>query len=694
MTSSDKTLVAPIAPQKDHIHEWHGTQLPDPWHWLKDPEYPVVKDEEVLNYLKAENQHFESYLSDKKQDVDSLFAELKARIKEDDASVPVQKGGFLYHWAYCAGNQYRQWFRTPVSGGEAQLILDENERAAGVESYSLHDLRVSPCERRLGWLEDNDGSERCKIYVQDLATGAMLGEPITNAARKVVWVEGGKKPSSQFLYIELNENQQPYRVRLHTIGGNAENDPIIYENDDPGFFVSVYKTQSRQWIALLRADHETCEIFIVPADQPEAEPICVAPRRQGHEYLLDHANGHFYIRTNRNHRNFEIAKAPENACGEEHWQIVLAGSDQHYFTGLSCFKDFMVVEERQNGLDQIMIVDYDGSQHRVPFDEASYCASLGAVEEFDVTTIRLSYESMVTPKSVYDYHVDSRQLTLLKQQEIPSGYTVDDYQAERLMVPVRDGALVPVSLVYKKGLKKDGQAPLHLYGYGAYGLGMPPYFSTARISLLDRGFVYAIAHIRGGDEMGRHWYEDYKGSKRTHTFHDFIDVADHLVAAGYSRIGHLSTSGGSAGGSLMGYIANDRPELWRALVAHVPFVDILNTMLDDQLPLTPMEWPEWGNPIKDVEAFQNIHSYCPYYNVQAQDYPPMLVTAGLNDPRVTYWEPAKWVAKLRDKKTDNNPLYLKTNMGSGHQGKSGRYDSLIEVAEEYVFILDQFGIAV
>ena len=429
----------------------------------------------------------------------------------------------------------------------------------------------------------------------------------------------------------------------------------------------------------------------MPFDNPTSTLTIVAPRKEGHQYELTQAGDFYYIRTNDKHKNFRIVRTEKLKPTQENWVEIVRSSDNSYIRNISGFKDFLAIEERENGLDQISILGLDGSKFYIPFPEQAYDASLGNVAKFDSKTIRINYQSMVTPKTVYDFNIDDKNLITLKVQDIPSGYNANEYTTERLLAPARDGVLVPVSIVYKKDFKKNGQGKLHLYGYGAYGIGMSPSFSTARISLLDRGFAYAIAHIRGGDEMGYSWYEDGKLEKRENTFHDFLDVANYLVENNFCTKGNISTSGGSAGGSLMGYILNAEPDMWRAVVAHVPFVDILNTMLDDTLPLTPIEWPEWGNPITDKKVFDHILSYSPYDQVSHQNYPPILVTAGLNDPRVTYWEPTKWVAKLREYKTDNNILLLKTNMGAGHGGKSGRYDSLYEIAEEYTFILNTFG---
>ena len=436
----------------------------------------------------------------------------------------------------------------------------------------------------------------------------------------------------------------------------------------------------------------TSELYVFPASEDGGDLTLVAKRRDGHQYDLDHAGGHFYIRTNDDHVNFRVVRALENSPAEENWSEVIGGKDSDYIRGLTAFKDFLTIQQRVDGVDQIRIRNYDGDEHFVKFPESVYAADLGDTPEFDTTTVRINYESMITPDTVFDYKVETFELITRKVQEIPSGYDKAQYQTIRLMAPARDGVKVPVTLLYKKGLELNGKNPLHLYAYGAYGFGMPPVFIPNALSLVDRGFVYAIAHVRGGDEMGFQWYLDGKLEKRPNSFNDFIDVAKFLVAEKYTIEGNISIEGRSAGGEMMGAVINQAPELWRAALVGVPFVDVLNTMLNDALPLTPPEWPEWGNPITDKAAFELIRSYSPYDNIEAKNYPAQYVSGGLNDPRVTYWEPAKWTAKMRKLKTDDNPFVMKINMGAGHSGKTGRFTHLKERAEEYAFLLAQFGL--
>ena len=678
---------APVARRKPHSFTRHGVTVEDPWAWLKDPGYPEVKDPEILGYLDAENAYFEAAMSPRAALVETLFEELKGRVKQDDASVPATDGDWLYWWAFRPGEQYRRWYRKPVKGGADELLLDEPALAEGKDYFRLGAMDVSPDGRLLAYSIDDNGSERFTARIRDLSTGALLPDVIPGTLGPLLWTADSKG----LLYGLVNENWRIDVAKLHRVGAPVHEDAELYRERDEGFQVRLSRTQSRRFLILSTGDHVTTEVRLLPADDPAAAPLLVSPRQPGREYEVEEHDGALPIRANDTHPNFRIVSASLDAPGE--WSEVIAASDHFYIRGLTAFSDFYVVSGREDGLDQILLRDYAGGQKRIDFPEASYAAGLGSNAEYAVAKLRLSYQSMVTPPTVYDYHLATGRLETLKVQEIPSGYDASRYATERLTITARDGTKVPVSIVYTRGFAKDGSGPLHLYGYGAYGLAIPPGFSTNRLSLLDRGFAYAIAHIRGGDDLGYRWYLDGKLEKRTNTFNDFVDVAKGLIEAGYARPGRISISGGSAGGELVGAVMNQAPELWGAAVAHVPFVDVLNTMLDESLPLTPGEWPEWGNPITDPEAFALIRGYSPYDNVEARAYPPLLITAGLNDPRVTYWEPAKWAAKLRATKTDANILLLKTNMGAGHGGKSGRFEHLREDAEEQAFILWQLGLA-
>ena len=674
----------PVAEQRPHSFERHGHTVADPYAWMRDAGYPEVTDADVLSYLKAENAYFEGWKAPHQQLVDELFEEMKGRIKEDESSVPIRDGDWLYWWAFKPGAQYRHWYRKPVAGGDDQLIFDEPAAAEGKDYFRLGALEVSPDGKLLATMIDDNGSERFTLRIRDLATGEDL-ETITEVGiGSPVWTSD----SAGLVFTEVNEQWRSYRARFHRLGTPVEEDRTLYEEtEDLGFSVGIDDSQDRSLIFISTGDNTTTEVRFVPAGDPLSEPVLIAARKQGHEYSPDAAHGKLWIVTNDSHVNFRLAEADIADPGA--WRTVIPGSDRVYLTGHAAYRDHLALSRRVDGLDQPTLRTYDGKETRLPFDEASYSAGFAGNPEFAPEAYRVGYSSMVRPQTVYDYHPETGELETLKVQEIPSGYDPAKYRTERLMITGRDGTQVPVSVVYPAGFEKNGEGKLFLYAYGAYGISIPPGFSTARISLLDRGWAFAIAHIRGGDDLGYNWFLDGKLDKRNNTFNDFVDVARGLIDAKFTKAGRIAINGGSAGGELMGVVANSDPDLWGAVVADVPFVDVLNTMLDDTLPLTPGEWPEWGNPITDSKAFELIRSYSPYDNVKAQDYPPMLITGGLNDPRVTYWEPAKWAARLRATKTDDNLLLLKINMGAGHGGKSGRWEHLKEIAETYAFVLTQ-----
>ena len=676
----------PVAPKIPHVETHHGISVTDDYAWLRDPGYPEVTNKAVLAHLEAENAWFESRMNPHQGLIDSLFTEMRARIKEADKSVPQKDGDWLYWIEFEEGAEYKKWWRKPVSGGEDELILDEVALAEGLEYFRLGALSVSKNGHLLAYAVDDNGSERFTARIKDLTTGEHLPDEIPGTLSALVWCADDRA----IVYSLANEQWRTDNARLHWLGQPIDQDVELYHEDDEGFRVGSGLSANEEWLVISASDHETSEVRLVPAADPLAAPILVRPRKKGVEYDVDLHGETLFIHTDDTHENFRLATASLANPGE--WSTLIEGSDDFYLTGVDLFKDFYVIEGRRAGLDQIEVRYYDDSARIEPivFPEASYSAGLGDNLEWDMSVLRLSYESMVSPSTVYDYSVAERTMQVLKVQEIPSGYDAALYATERLEIPARDGTLIPVSVVMRRDRAAGG--PLHLYGYGAYGISIDPGFSTTRLSLVDRGFAYAIAHIRGGDDLGRAWYKAGKLERRTNTFNDFVDVAKGLVERGYTAPGRISISGGSAGGELMGAVVNSDPDLWGAVVAHVPFVDVLATMLDESLPLTPGEWPEWGNPIEDKAAFELIRSYSPYDQVSAQDYPPIMVTAGLNDPRVTYWEPAKWVAKLRELKTDHNELILKTNMGAGHGGKSGRFESLKETAEEFAFVLWQLGL--
>ena len=689
----------PVAAKRPHSYTYHGITIEDPYDWLYDKSYPVVDDEEVLAHVKAENAYFEAHMAAQVPFTEELFTEMRARIKEDDSTVPQKDGDYIYWSEFEEGAQYRKHYRAPAVGdmadaAKAELLIDENQLAEGLEYFRLGAASISQNGRYLAYSTDTNGSERYTARIKDLQTGEHLPDVLENLRGDLVWVAG----DTALVYGPSTEEWRTLEAKLHVIGTPVESDVTLYKEDDQSFGVGTGLTAQEDWLIIATGDNETSEVRLVPAANPTATPILVKARKKGVEYSVDVRDGELWVWTNDDHINFRLAKAKLETPGD--WQTVIAGSDDFYLTGFDLFKDFFVTEGRLAGLDQIQLRQYADPAKITPitFAEASYTAGLSNNPEYDMTKLRLSYQSMVTPGTVLDYDVTTGGLETLKTQEIPSGYDASLYVTERVSIPARDGTMVPVSIVMRKdrasilakaGIK--GPGPLHLYAYGAYGYAIPPGFSTTRLSLVDRGFAYAIAHIRGGDDLGRRWYLQGKMFERTNTFNDFVDAGRGLIAKGYTAQGMVTASGGSAGGELMGAIINQDPKQYGAIVAHVPFVDVLGTMLNEKLPLTPGEWQEWGNPIESKEAFAYILSYSPYDQVVAKDYPPMLVTAGLNDPRVTYWEPAKWVAKLREVKTDDNLLLLKTNMGAGHGGQSGRWNSLKETAEEFAFILWQMG---
>ena len=676
---------APRAEQRPYSYERHGVRVEDPYAWLRDKGYPKVDDADVLAYLKAENAYFDAAMKPHAKLVETLFQEMKGRIKEDDASVPLRDGDYLYWSAFKTGTQYRLWYRKLVAGGADQLLFDENAEAKGKDYFRLGAFSVSPDGSRLATLVDDDGSERFKLVVRDLATGKTLETVTEVGIGSPVWTSD----SRGLVFTEVNDQWRSYRARYHRLGlPLAETKTLYEEKDDIAFSVGVDRTTDRSLIVISSGNNSSNEVRFVPADRPDAALVLISPRKTDRQYEVDAAHGKLWILTNDDHVNFRVATA--DPAKSSVWTTLIPGSDRTYLRGVSSHRDHLLVTSRVDGLDQLVLRDYaSGAEERVPFAEASYNASFAGNPEYAPAAYRVAYSSMVTPATIYDYHSADDRLESLKVQEIPSGYDRSKYVTERLMIPARDGKQVPVSIVRLKDSPKNGSGKLFLYGYGAYGYAIPPSFSTGRLSLVDRGYAYAIAHIRGGDDLGYQWFLDGKLKARTNSFNDFVDVARGLVSAGYAKPGRIAAQGGSAGGELMGAVVNQAPELFGAVVADVPFVDVLNTMLDDTLPLTPGEWTEWGNPIKDKAAFDLIKSYSPYDNVRPQAYPPMLITGGLNDPRVTYWEPAKWAARLRDTKTDDNLLLLKINMGAGHGGKSGRWNALQEVAEAYAFVLTQ-----
>jgi len=687
-----KPPTPPVAPRRPNVSRHHGDSRTDYYAWLRDSGYPDVRDADILDYLEAENAYRESVMAPTADLRETLFRELKGRLKDDDSGVPMKKGPWLYSWRFDPGSQYRTHFRIPYEegpDGAPRTILDEPALAEGLEYLRVRAVEPSPDHSLLAYSSDTDGSERFAIRVRDLGSGEDLPGPIPDTSGAPAWAADNRT----LFYVRLDAQLRPSSVWRHRLGTPVEADIEVYREPDPGFMVSVGLGADQRYLFIAAGDHETSEVRFVPADAPESAPRLISARRAGRLYEADYRDGLFWILTDDTHPNRRLVAAPVESPDAEHWQEKIAASDSVYLTGLHVFKDWMLIEEREAGVKHLRIRHFAaGAEHRIAFPEPAYAVHPAGNAEFDQSHLRISYQSLVTPPTVWDYEVVTRERTVRKIQKIPSGYDESLYISEREMAPSHDGALVPVTVVRRRDTPRDGSAPLYLYAYGSYGMNMDPSFSTARLSLLDRGFVFALANPRGGSELGKAWYETGKLEHKENTFRDVIAAARHLAAAGYTRAGDMALAGGSAGGLMVGATINLAPELFRAAAAHVPFVDVLNTMLDDTLWLTPGEYPEWGNPAESEAAYRRIKAYSPYDNVEPKAYPHLYVTGGLSDPRVTYWEPAKWVAKLRATKADDNLLVLRMNMGAGHGGKSGRYEALHEVAEEYAFVLMAFGL--
>jgi oligopeptidase B len=680
----------PHAAKLAHQIEIHGDTIVDDYFWLRDRDNP-----QVMEYLKAENEYTELVLEPHAELRESLFQELKARVKEDDNSVPVKKDDYYYYSRVAAGKQYSIHCRKRGDlNSPEEIILDENQLAEGKPYFQLGTFSISPNHQLLAYAEDIDGSERYTLRIKNLLTGELLPETIANTYYSLEWVNDNQT----FYYTVLDENLRPYRLYRHTLGQPIDRDELIYEEQDSQFFVGCDKSRDDRYIFLTTDGKITSEQYFVSADDPHGTFSIVTPRQKGHEYSVSHHDGSFYILTNDNAQNFRIMRSLVSQPQQQYWEEYIAHDPDRLIEGIDEFKDYLIISERYQGLGQLRAIDLQSqSSHYLEFDDPTYLVFGAANWEYDTQTFRFGYTSLVSPMTVFEYDLrslsvgsaESRTKTVLKQNEIPGGYDPNQYHSERIFALSHDGVEVPISIVYRRDFKRDGTQPLYLYGYGSYGASIDPGFSTNRLSLLDRGFVYAIAHIRGGSELGRHWYESGKFLQKKNTFLDFVACAEHLIAEKYTSAGNIAIAGGSAGGLLVGATINLKPELFKAAIAQVPFVDVLNTMLDADLPLTQLEYDEWGNPA-DEEFYRYIRSYSPYDNVTAKAYPHLLITAGLNDPRVTYWEPAKWTAKLRSLKTDDNLLLLKTNLDSGHGGASGRYEYLKDIALEYTFLLSVF----
>ncbi len=682
----------PVAEIRVTTTELHGLTRKDPYAWLKDPNWqsvmrdPAQLDPEIRAYLEAENAYTAAVLAPTEELQETLFQELKARIKPDDATVPAPDGDYLYYRRFEADGQHPVFCRRRADppGGE-EVLLDGNREAAGQAYFRIAACRHSPDHRLLAYAVDVNGSEYFTIRCKRLDDGTLLDERIDNAKGDVAWSADGKT----LFYTVLDDNHRPSRVYRHRIGDKAADDTLVYHEPDAGFFVGLAKTASGRFIVITAHDHTTSEVRVIDARRPTSAPRTIAPRETGVEYDVDDHGERWIVRTNADGaEDFKLVTAPLDASGRADWRDLVAHRPGRLIRATLLFRDHLARLERVDGLPRIVVTRLkDATEHAIPFAEEIFELGLVAGLDYDTTTLRFTYSSPTTPEQVFDYDMARRRRELRKTQEIPSGHDPDAYLARRLTAVGHDGEAVPISVLHRKDTPLDGSAPLLLYGYGAYGFSMPASFSANRFSLVDRGFVYAIAHVRGGMERGYRWYREGKLFDKRNSFLDFIAAARHLIAAGYGARGLIVAHGGSAGGLLVGAVANLAPELFGAVIAEVPFVDVLTTMCDADLPLTPPEWPEWGNPIEDRAAFDYIAGYSPYDNVGARDYPDILVTAGLTDPRVTYWEPAKWVARLRARKTDDNLVVLKTNMAAGHGGAAGRFDKLREVALAYAFAL-------
>ncbi|MEQ8823665.1 MAG: S9 family peptidase [Filomicrobium sp.] len=700
MTDAQNTnaeLSPPKAATKAFSQTFHGIELLDDYAWLRDARWQdVMRDPgkltpEIRAYLEAENAYTAATLESTEGLQAQLFEEMKGRIKQDDSTVPMPHGPWAYFSRFVTGGQYAQLCRQPREGGDMSVLLDGNTEAEGKGYWSLGGYAHSPDHNLLAYGVDDNGSEYYTVRIRNLESGELLADEITQTSADIAW----SSDSKTLFYIRLDDNHRPLQVYKHTLGTAIADDVLVYEETDPAFYVGLGETQSSRFITIITQDHETSEVYLIDAEAPDTPPRLIEARQTGHEYSVDHRGDQLIIQTNSGDaEDFRIVTAPVAEPQMSNWVDLVAHKEGRLIIDFVAYADHLVRLERENGLPRIAIKRFlDGAEHDVSFDEEAYGLGLSHGYEFETTTIRFTYSSMTTPASVFDYDIETRDRSLRKQQQVPSGHDADDYVTRRLYAPAHDGETVPVSLLYHKDTPLDGSAPVLLYGYGSYGISMPASFSTARLSLVDRGFIYAIAHIRGGKEKGYRWYRTGKRQDKTNTFKDFISAGEHLAAEGFTQRGRIVGQGGSAGGMLMGAVANMSPDLFLGIIANVPFVDVLNTMLDADLPLTPPEWKEWGNPIQSREDFETILSYSPYDNVSAQDYPHILAVAGLTDPRVTYWEPAKWIAKLRELNTSDHMVLLKTNMGAGHGGASGRFDSLKETALEYSFALLISGLA-
>ncbi|HEY0018618.1 MAG TPA: S9 family peptidase [Longimicrobium sp.] len=675
----------PVARVIARTDTMHGDVRVDNYFWLRERQNP-----EVIRYLEAENRYTDTAMAPTRRLQETLFQEIMGRTRQTDTNVPDRMGPYLYYSRTEEGKQYPIFARRRGSmEAPEEVLLDANQMAEGKRFFSLGGFEVSPDHGMLAFSVDTTGSERFTLMVKDLRTGRVDPEHVDSVYSGLAWAADNRT----LFYTKTDSAHRPDRVFRHTVGTPAARDQLVFHDPDVLFRVGVYRTRDNAYVVIASGGFTTSDARVVPADRPGEPFRLVAPREKDVLYTVEHQEGRFVIRTNADGaNNFKLVTAPESDPSRANWRELVPERPTVLLATFDVFRDYLVLYERTDALRQIRVRDIrGGGEHVIAFDEPVYTAAPGSNPEYDTRTLRFGYQSMVTPYSVYDYDMATRRRELRKQTEVLGGYDPSLYATERTWARAADGAMVPVSLVYKKPLVRDGSRPLLLYAYGSYGTSTDPTFSTANLSLLDRGVVFAIAHVRGGQEMGRAWYDQGKMLNKRNTFSDFIAAAEHLVAQRYTSSQRLAIRGVSAGGLLMGAVVNMRPDLFRVVVADVPFVDVINTMADASIPLTTGEWEQWGNPANEAE-YRYLLSYSPYENVERKAYPVMLVTAGLNDPRVPYWEPAKWVARLRTMKTDDNLLLLRTNMGAGHGGSSGRYDAVRETAFRYAFILHHLGV--
>ena len=679
------TEPTPSAPKRHQEITTHGDTRIDPWFWLRD-----VEDPATLEYLRAENAHTEAVMAPEEELQERLFLEMRARIKEDDSTVPEKEREYYYYTRFEEGKQYPIHCRKRGSpDGSEEILINVNELAEGKDYTRVGSWENSPDHKWLAYSVDSDGSEQYTIVIKNLETGELLDEAIPNSYYSLEWANDNRT----IFYDVLDENHRPVKIFRHHLGEDPSKDELVYEEKDERFFVGVAKSSSQRFIFVASSGNNMSEWYFMNGNDPSSELTLVEPRRPDFEYDIDHHGERFLIRNNGDGaRDFKVSETPVSAPGFANWRDFVPHVLGRPIGGFGLSQDYFVLYYRTNGLPQVQMRNLaSGETHELTLDEEDYAVRLQGNREWESSNLRFSYASLTTPATVYDYDMDTREREFRKQTEVLGDFSSDKYQSRRVFATAEDGTQIPISLLYAKDTPLDGSAPLYLYGYGSYGIIIDSDFSSVRLSLVDRGYIFAITHVRGGMDLGWDWYEGGKLLNKKNTFTDFIACAEHLIQEGYTTKGNIVSSGGSAGGMLMGAIVNLRPDLFKAVIADVPFVDVLNTMLDDTLPLTTMEYNEWGNP-NDPQYYNYIKSYSPYDNVKSQDYPHMLITGGLSDPRVTYWEPTKWAAQLRELKTNDNLLLLKIHMDSGHAGASGRFDRLREVALEYAFILKVFAL--